>query len=410
MLASLEKINMLDEFLQAEIPITKKFKPKAIDLLCFATITAICILARVALFTNVSNDYKMFLSDWFEILKSNGGFSGIGISIGDYTPPYFYILAFLTYLPIDPLISIKLVSCIFDFALALVVLNMLFEKTGKYTIAIFGYGAILLAPTVILNSAAWAQCDVIFVFFLVLSMRAIMKGKPFLSLIYFGISFVFKLQAIFFVPLLLVLFLKGKIKFRHFLLVPAVYVVAIIPSWLMGRNILELLTIYISQSGQYSRLSMNAPNPYLLLGQSSEPTVSAMGIMICAAIIIVMIYLAYSKQFTLNSEIIVTLSLISAIVVPYFLPHMHERYFYFADVLAIIYAFYRPKRWYVAGLVGISSLLCYLPFLYGTTPVPLMYAVLMMTAALIIAILDLLSQIKTLPKAVPQKQVSKEGN
>lgn len=383
----------LDEFFQTEIPLTKRFKPQSIDLLCFAAITVFCIFLRVALFTHVSNDYKMFLSSWFETLEQNGGLLGIGISIGDYTPPYFYILALLTYLPIDPLISIKLVSVIFDFFLAIVIFKLVFERTGKYTLANLSYAMFLLAPTVFLNSAAWAQCDVIFVTFLVLCTASLLKNRPFSAMVFFSVAFCFKLQAIFLLPALVLFFLKGKIKLRYFLLIPVVYIISVIPSALMGRPITELLTIYFSQSGQYSKLSMNAPNPYYLLGDSTDNMLSFVGICICAVILGMLIYLLYSKQFELTSEVTVTISLLFLIAMPFFLPHMHERYFYAADVVAIIYAFYRPKRWYVAVTTGISSLLCYLPFLFGTKPISLNIAVLLMTFSLAAVGVDLFGQI-----------------
>jgi hypothetical protein len=44
---------------------------------------------------------------------------------------------------------------------------------------------------------------------------------------------------------------------------------------------------------------------------------------------------------------------------------MHERYFYPADVLAIVYAFYFPKYFYVPIVVIICSFLSYLPYLFG---------------------------------------------
>jgi Gpi18-like mannosyltransferase len=58
-----------------------------------------------------------------------------------------------------------------------------------------------------------------------------------------------------------------------------------------------------------------------------------------------------------------------ALLSPFLLPRMHERYFYSADVLSILYAFYFPRRWFVPLLVIGSSFLSYLPFLFGGTPV-----------------------------------------
>ena len=58
----------------------------------------------------------------------------------------------------------------------------------------------------------------------------------------------------------------------------------------------------------------------------------------------------------LSERAIVSLALLSVLLAPYLLPHMHERYFYAADLLSLIYWFCYPRRWYVPlGVVGCSS-------------------------------------------------------
>lgn len=56
-------------------------------------------------------------------------------------------------------------------------------------------------------------------------------------------------------------------------------------------------------------------------------------------------------------------TLISVIATPYFLPHMHERYFYLADMLSVIYGFYVPRHWYIPIIVVLSSFISYSAFL-----------------------------------------------
>lgn len=114
-------------------PLLKKgrFTLRTADFILLLAVTAVAFLARFGLFSHVSGDYTSFLSNWFDTLKNAGGLAGIGMNIGDYTPPYLYILALLTYLPVEALISIKLVSCIFDFLLALYAAKTVFHLTAK---------------------------------------------------------------------------------------------------------------------------------------------------------------------------------------------------------------------------------------------------------------------------------------
>lgn len=379
----------INSFLNEEFYLTKKIKLKNLDMIVFTLVTVGCILMRAALFPYVSGDYGSFLSKWFDTLEKNGGFKALSISLGDYTPPYFYILAFLTYLPFDSLFSIKLVSCIFDFVLAIFVMKMVFAKYKSVPISILSYGVALVAPTVLLNSACWAQCDVIFTLFLVLCIFSFMRDKPLLACVFFGISFSFKLQAIFLAPLLLIFWLKGKMKFRHFFAIPAVYLISIIPSAIAGRSFWELLTIYISQSGQYNNMSLNAPNMYIFISNVTNSSLGSAAVLLCFVAVLMAIYLIFRKKFTFTNDIIITLALFFALLVPFLLPYMHERYFYVADVLSIIFVFYRPKRFYVAIMVVFSSLCSYLPFLFAKQPISLNYAAIIILVALVFVAVEI---------------------
>ena len=62
---------------------------------------------------------------------------------------------------------------------------------------------------------------------------------------------------------------------------------------------------------------------------------------------------------------------------------MHERYFYLADVLSIIYAFYFPRYFYIAIIMQLCSLFSYAPYFLNTQVVNLAYVafgVLVITA------------------------------
>ena len=69
---------------------------------------------------------------------------------------------------------------------------------------------------------------------------------------------------------------------------------------------------------------------------------------------------------------------------------MHERYFYPADCIAIVYGFYFPRRFYVPLAVVTISLFSYFPFLFGDfTVIKLPYLALLMAVVLVIVLVDL---------------------
>ena len=65
------------------------------------------------------------------------------------------------------------------------------------------------------------------------------------------------------------------------------------------------------------------------------------------------------------------LATFSVLLLPYVLPRMHDRYFFAADVFAIVLAFFRPAAYaYVPLVVGSVSLAAYFPVLFDGWPVP----------------------------------------
>ena len=66
---------------------------------------------------------------------------------------------------------------------------------------------------------------------------------------FFTLSVGCKLQAGFLLLVMAVLWLKGKYKLWHFLLVPVFYVLLVLPAVALGKPFLETLTLYASQTG-----------------------------------------------------------------------------------------------------------------------------------------------------------------
>ena len=382
-----------DETVSSRIQLNRRFSFTVGEAAVVIVIGAFALFARVVLLGHVSGDYTQFLSGWFDALKEAGGLPGIGLSLGDYTPPYILLLSLLTYLPLHSLYSIKLVSILFDFLLAVTAMRTVSSCGRSHTAAIAAYTAVLFAPTALLNGAFWAQCDSIFTTFLLLSLCSYLKERPFAGTVYFGIAFCLKLQAVFFAPLLVFLWYKDKIKLRYALIVPGVYLLSILPSWIAGRPLGELLTIYLKQSGQYPQICLNAPSLYIFIEEDRSETLSMAAIFLCAALMLLCLYLLYVRRFTLTRRLMVSVALFFAILLPYFLPHMHERYFYVADILAIIYAVLYPRRFYLPLLVVGASTAAYLPFLFGHEPFDLRIASLFMLLALILVGIHLFRQV-----------------
>ncbi len=72
---------------------------------------------------------------------------------------------------------------------------------------------------------------------------------------------------------------------------------------------------------------------------------------------------------------------------------MHERYFYLADVVSIIYAFYFPRYFYIALIIQLCLLFSYAPYFLNTQVVNLAYVA---SAVLVITVITLADLVLTL--------------
>jgi Gpi18-like mannosyltransferase len=188
----------------------------------------------------------------------------------------------------------------------------------------------------------------------------------------------------FLAPFLLILFLKRAVPWKHLLLVPGVYLVTIIPAWLVGRPLPELLQVYLSQTDQYRALSMNAPTLYQWLPNDLYDIFYPAGILWCAAMVLFFVTLVYKSQVRVTDERMVEWATLSVLIVPYFLPKMHDRFFFPADVISIILGFYFPQRFYVPIVISMVSFFSYLPFLFGYEMIPLRYLALILFTLIVL--------------------------
>lgn len=99
---------------------------------------------------------------------------------------------------------------------------------------------------------------------------------------------------------------------------------------------------------------------------SSNTTLGYIGILLAFVVVLIIIYLSVRYIIIIKYENIIELSLLLTLLVPFLLPRMHERYFFMADIISLLYAFCFPKKFYVAIIIPLVSLLCYFPFLYNT--------------------------------------------
>lgn len=334
------------------------------DLLYLAAMTVIGLAVRVILRVVTTDDWAMYWDPWISDLKEMG-FSYLATDRYDYTPTFVYILWVISKLPVNPMTAYKGLHIALDFVAAAVMGKIAWKVTGSKEKSIAAYGLMLLVPTIWANSALWAQCDIIFMTFLLLCFYYFFEDRPCLAMFFFGMAFVFKLQSLFIFPFLVILWVNKKVKIQHFLWIPALYFLSILPAWIAGRPLMELINIYMAQGAQdVWSLSIKWPNIYQIIGnQFFLLEYASSGTWLILGILMILMYAMAQKRLRITNEFIVQMALFFAILTPWFLPHMHERYGCVADILAVIYALMNVKKFYfplVHILLSFNSCMAYL--------------------------------------------------
>ena len=244
----------------------------------------------------------------------------------------------------------------------------------------------LMLPTVVFNGAYWGQCDVIYTSLCLLALYHALQKRSAWSMTLFGVALSFKLQTVFFLPTLLPLWLRKDIKLRHLVLIPAAYMAMMIPAFWGGKSLHHVLTVYLAQAGGYNGISINGPSLYNLLPSTMDNGMlydlfgsMAMALGLAMMVVVCLMLCLNRTHITREGTLLACLLVLGG--VPFFLPKMHERYTFGADVLALVIAAYRPKRMALPLLFGLASYICYTGGLPGDAIFDLKWATLFQGAA-----------------------------
>jgi len=229
------------------------------------------------------------------------------------------------------------------------------------------FSVIIMLPTVILNSSAWAQCDSIYTAFVIFCLYYLLKDRYTIAFVFFALAFCFKLQAVFFLPLLILLYItKRKFSIINFLIIPACMVITSLPAIIAGRSIFNVLTIYLRQTGTYANLTMNYASVWNLLPDDYN-LFKVVGVLFTLVLLGGFMYFIISKGYDLKGVTLIGAGLWIVYACVLFLPSMHDRYAYMADILSILYFVFRRKKIIIPIGINFISLMSYFPFLFGLT-------------------------------------------
>lgn len=349
-------------------------------------IAVIALALRLAVLDRTNLDLIDHFLPWLEQIRTQGFWAAISKPFSEYgyTPFYSYAIGLAdALLPagIDGKVVIKSVSILFDYIAAGLVFSIarLHWQGGWQPVAAFA--AVLFAPTVFLNGAYWGQSDIVYTSFLLACIYLLLVKSDLWAMVCFGVALAIKLQAAWLGPFILMMMLRGRIRWWLMAIPPLMYFLLAVPALLTGRPLIEVATIYLTQAGTQSLLTYAAANLHIFphyflfhLGwwPDAVPVIAKAAIAFTGAL--ALLYAWKSARGRLDDEALLVAALVSVLIMPQFLPHMHNRYFFPADLFAILLATCHSGYWPVALLMQFNSFVTYISFLWHETlmasPVP----------------------------------------
>lgn len=358
--------------------------------------------------TPAHSDLSLYLIPWFSQLRQQG-FAALGTTFSNYTPPYLYLLWLST--PAGGILSpagiIRGLSVAFNVMAALAVFWMLRRWGHGGRRATCAAAAFLLLPEQVVNSAIWAQCDIIYTLFLIACVQFAIERRGWTAAAMLGIALACKLQATFIAPFVLYLLLSRQLRWRHLLAAPVIYVLLAVPAALAGRPWHELLTIYLGQAKTYLSLSRWAPNPYLFveaLLPASGPVqilVTKLGVLVGVAIVVALALAFLRLDRGSRRERLLLMATLSLAAMPYVLPRMHERYFFPAGAMAFLLFVERPATWPIVAMIQVADLAAYAGYFGLPDAATMLVLGLIAMTGVIASLVALLKQADATARAAP---------
>jgi len=343
----------------------KKEFNNALTAYLFAIVAAMALMiVRGSLFYYESFDFVHSLSRWVERYREMTFFEGLGTKIGNYNQPYMYLLNIISRIDFPELYSIKTISVVFDILLAYFVMKLVSLKTKSLNIQMLAFFTAFAIPTVILNSSMWGQCDSIYASLAVGAVYYALRGRSKSAYALIALAVSFKLQAAFILPLFAIFAMQRKIRLSDCYIFFLTFLAVLVPAYATGFPLRDLLLMYLDQTDTYLFLRLNSVNMWLFVENVEFEAFKTVGLYCAGLAAVSLMYLAFIYRDKLKkNEDYIRFAYLFAVILPFILPQMHDRFFFMADVFALVVFLFDKRRWYVPVVTVFCSFITYAWFL-----------------------------------------------
>lgn len=362
--------------------------------LCMIVVLAAAVFIRVSLLpnTDLSPDYETYYKAWVEHYRQYGLVKGLEFAPGDYYVPFNIIYWLCSLLPVEPWLPLGIIPGIFEAISAFFIYKIFYLLTGRRHHSVFAGILTLFLPFVVFNGALWKQVDAVYTCFLVISLYHLLKENYRWAFVFYGIAFAFKLQAIIFLPILVILYLtegyatyskvskddsdKKSFSILEFLWIPAIYLIAGLPEVLCRHGIRATYLAYFDQAGELSSEGYGMvsyfPNLYNWGFDDYDALLSKAAILLLLVVLVFIAFVCYRYRDAMDRSMVVYLAIWIGMTCLMLLPGMHERYDYAVLLILTPYAILSRKQiiWPMI-LVNLCSLACYGRALFRADIIPM---------------------------------------
>lgn len=330
-----------------------------------------------------SEDMTVCLIPWFEKIRAAGGLPALSAQVGDYGLLYQTLISLMTYLPMQAIVQYKLLSMVFDVALAvfagLIYRDVCMDRLAGATAgdreqqasqvrfrSCLVAAAVWLLPTVILNSSYWGQCDAMYASCCLGTLYLLRRGSFAWAFVLLGLAFGCKLQAVFILPIVGVYYmLSRRFSLLWVLLSVAVMWLSGIVAFAFGRDLLAPIMIYTGQVGHYQEMYMSFPSVWMLVGNHYWGLRWFAILFTIAMMAVGLWYCLGHKRYVMSREGYFAAAAWFMWSMLLFLPSMHDRYAYLLDILLLLVGCMDRRFIKYAVVTTLISLYYYGIYLFG---------------------------------------------
>ena len=394
-------------------------KKKLIDNYLFQIVLGLFIVAaflirlKLAPNTELSPDYDSYYREWVEFYRTNGIVQGLAHAPGDYYVPFNVIYALCSLLPVAPWVPLSMIPFVCELVSAFFIYKIFFLLSGKKQPSILIGAATLFLPFVVFNGALWKQVDAVYTCFLMISIYELLRQRYRASIIWYAVSFAFKLQSIIFFPLFVILYLtdgygaldltetkndpkvKKTFSIFDFLWIPVVYLIAGLPEVLAGHGLRATYFAYLGQTGElqsegYGMVSF-FPNIYNWGLDPYDEILTLPAVLTLMVILAVLALFCYKRRENIDRSTLLYLAIFLAWTCLMILPGMHERYDYAMILLLTPYAIMCRKKLLIPAVtVNLCSLATYSITLFHSDIFDMRFVSIFYVAAYIYTAFDII--------------------